>query len=221
METIQALLQAVLELHKNPEQLIAWGGYTALVIIVFSETGLLFGFFLPGDSLLVTAGLIAKTNPELLNIWWLNALLIPAAILGDACGYWIGKKGGSRLYERPDSRFFKKSHLLATRAFYEKHGGKTIVIARFMPLARTFAPVVAGIGDMGYGRFASFNIFGGILWISSMTLTGYLLGLIPGAKEQVHYIILAVVFLSISPGLYAAGKAWLGRRQSVPSDHIG
>jgi membrane-associated protein len=199
----------------DPAQIIAWGGYVALVIIVFSETGLLVGFFLPGDSLLVTAGLVAATQPEHFNIVYLNLLLVPAAILGDATGYWIGFKSGTRLYDRPDSRLFKKKHLLATKAFYEKHGGKTIIIARFMPLARTFAPVVAGVAQMGYKNFATFNVVGGFLWIVSMTMTGYLLGNIPNASQYVHYIIFAVVFLSISPGLYALARAKFAKREKV------
>ena len=207
-------MQTLLDLYSHPELLIAWGGYTALLVIVFSETGLLVGFFLPGDSLLVTAGLLSATQPDLLDIRLLNLLLIPAAILGDATGYWIGHKTGPRIYDRPNSRFFKKEHLLATKAFYEKHGGKTIIIARFMPFARTFAPVVAGVAQMGYRKFATYNIIGGVAWILSMTLTGYLLGNIPNASKYVHLIIFGVVFLSISPGLYAFAKAKLAARRS-------
>ncbi|MBI2897737.1 MAG: VTT domain-containing protein [Deltaproteobacteria bacterium] len=210
-------METLLELYRNPAELIAWGGYTALAVIIFSETGLLVGFFLPGDSLLVTAGLIAATQPDVLDILALNALLMPMAIGGDACGYWIGYRSGKRIYDRPDSRFFKRKHLIATQAFYEKHGGKTIIIARFMPFARTFAPVVAGVARMGYPRFATFNVIGGIGWIGSMTMTGYLLGNIPNADKYVHVIIAAVIFLSISPGIYAFVRAKLAARRSQPA----
>ncbi len=183
-------------------------GYIGLFIIIFAETGLLFGFFLPGDSLLVTAGLLAATvvpgspaNETYLNIYYLNFLLIPAAIIGDAVGYYIGKKLGTRLYSRKSSRFFKQDHLIKTHNFYEKHGGKTIIIARFMPIIRTFAPTVAGIADMHYLKFAQFNVFGGFFWILSMTLLGYYLGNIPGVEHHIEKVIVIVVFLSILPAI--------------------
>ena len=175
-----------------------FGLYATLVAIVFAETGLLIGFFLPGDSLLVTAGLLASQDK--LNIVYLNLLLIPAAILGDAVGYSIGRKSGERLLSRPDTRLFKKSHIIKTQEFYEKHGGKTIVIARFIPVIRTFAPVVAGIAGMPYRRFATYNIAGGVLWIMSTTLVGYLLGRsIPNIDRYLHLVIGVVIFLSILP----------------------
>lgn len=190
-------------------------GYIGLFIIIFAETGLLVGFFLPGDSLLVTAGLLASTavpgsptNETYLNIYYLNFLLIPAAIIGDAVGYYIGKKLGPKLYRKKSSRFFKQEHLIKTHEFYEKHGGKTIIIARFMPIIRTFAPTVAGIADMHYIKFAQFNVFGGIFWILSMTLLGYYLGNIPGVEHHIEKVIIIVVFLSILPGIigYIKGK---------------
>lgn len=183
-------------------------GYVGLFIIIFAETGLLFGFFLPGDSLLVTAGLLAATvvpgsptNETYLNIYYLNFLLIPAAIIGDALGYYIGKKLGTRLYSRKSSRLFKQEHLIKTHNFYEKHGGKTIIIARFMPIIRTFAPTVAGIADMHYLKFAQFNVFGGIFWILSMTMLGFYLGNIPGVEKHIEKVIVIVVFLSILPAI--------------------
>ncbi len=180
------------------EEIIIWGGYVGLFVIIFSETGLLVGFFLPGDSLLVTAGLFAAQGS--LDIVWLNLLLIIAAISGDATGYWIGKRAGQTLYNRQQSRWFRRDHLLKTKEFYEKYGGMTIVLARFMPFARTFAPVVAGIAEMTYKRFAMFNVFGGIGWITSMTFTGYLLGRwIPGIEKKIEYVIAIVIFLSILP----------------------
>lgn len=197
---------------RDLQHLVQWCGYIGLIIIVFSETGLLIGFFLPGDSLLVTAGLFAWQGT--FDIVLLNAFLIPAAIVGDATGYWFGKKTGPKLYERKDSRFFKQSHLLAAKSFYEKHGGKTIVIARFMPIVRTFAPIVAGVAQMSYRRFAAFNVWGGIAWVASMTLTGFLLPrAIPGSEKHVEKVIIIVVLLSISPAIYAAGKKWLANRR--------
>lgn len=180
--------------------LVQWAGYPGLAMIIFSETGLLVGFFLPGDSLLVTAGLFAAAG--FFNITYLIFLLIAAAVLGNATGYAIGKKGGQRLYAREESRFFKKKHLLKTKEFYEKYGAITIVLAQFMPFARTFAPVVAGIADMKYLRFASFNIIGAISWITSMCLLGYFLGsAIPNIDKNIHFVIAAVIFLSLVPGI--------------------
>src|SRR3989338_7966087 len=157
------------------DELIRWGGYTALTIIVFAETGLLAGFFLPGDSLLVTAGLLAAVD-GVLNIWALAGLLTAAAIAGDSTGYAIGYHLGPRIFTREDSRFFHKNHLVRTQRFYEKYGAKTIVLARFVPIIRTFAPTVAGVGRMRYRTFLAFNVAGGIGWVASMTLAGYLLG---------------------------------------------
>jgi membrane-associated protein len=180
------------------EEIIIWGGYVGLFLIIYSETGLLIGFFLPGDSLLVTAGLFAARGE--LDIVLLNALLMIAAITGDATGYYIGSRAGHTLYNRPQSRLFRRDHLIKTREFYEKYGGITIVLARFMPFARTFAPVVAGIAEMRYRRFALFNVAGGIGWVASMTLTGYFLGrTIPGIEKDIEWVIAIVIFLSILP----------------------
>jgi len=182
------------------EELVIWGGYFGLFMIVFVETGLLIGFFLPGDSLLVTTGLLIASGKVPLDMWTINILLSVAAITGDTVGYWIGAKAGRALYNRPDSRWFRRDHLLKTREFYEEYGGVTIVLARFIPFARTFAPVVAGIAGMKYTRFLAFNVVGGIGWIVSMTSLGYFLGrTIPGIEHNVEYIIVAVVLLSILP----------------------
>jgi len=188
------------------ETMVRVGGLTAMTIIVFAETGLLIGFFLPGDSLLVTAGVFAATGQ--LNLLHLNLLLIAAAIPGATVGYWFGRKTGPALFRRPKSLLFNPEHLRRAHDFYEKHGGKTIVIARFMPIIRTFAPIVAGMGQMEYRRFLSFNVFGGTLWVLSMTLIGYFLGQIPGVKEHIEIVIILVVFLSILPGIIAALKEW-------------
>jgi membrane-associated protein len=179
-------------------ELVRWGGYVALVAIVFTETGLLVGFFLPGDSLLITAGLVAATGA--LDIWWLNVLLSVAAIVGDSVGYAIGYRTGPRIFTREDSRWFNRAHLVRTRQFYERHGGKTIVLARFIPIIRTFAPVVAGVGQMEYRRFLAYNVLGGIGWVGTMTWAGYLLGhAIPDIGRYIHVVIVAVVVLSVIP----------------------
>ena len=180
--------------------LVQAGGYIALAIIVFTETGLMIGFFLPGDSLLVTAGLFAAKGD--LNIVVLNALLMFCAITGDATGYYIGKKLGPTLFRKEDSMLFKKKHLIATQEFYERHGGKTIIIARFVPIIRTFAPVVAGMAGMQYRRFAVFNIIGGVAWVFSMTMLGYLLvTLFPATEKHIEKVIIIVIFLSLLPGI--------------------
>src|SRR3989338_4059069 len=181
------------------DELIRWGGYLVLVIIVFAETGLLAGFFLPGDSLLVTAGLIAAVESSV-NIWMLNLLLSAAAIAGDTVGYWIGYHAGPRIFSREDSVFFHKDHLARTKKFYDKYGPKTIVLARFVPIVRTFAPTVAGVGKMAYNKFLSYNVVGGIAWVLTMTLAGYFLGRsVPNIEKQIHWVILIVIVLSFIP----------------------
>ena len=191
-------LSGVLSGAYSLDDLVRWGGYLVLVGIVFTETGLLVGFFLPGDSLLITAGLVASTGG--LNIWWLNALLIVAAVAGDSVGYAIGARLGPRLFTRPKSLLFNPRHIERTRAFYARHGAKTIVIARFVPIIRTFAPVVAGVGQMEYRRFLSYNVAGGVGWVTSMTWAGYLLGrVIPNISDYVHIVVAVVIVLSVIP----------------------
>jgi membrane-associated protein len=180
------------------DDLVRWGGYVVLVAIVFTETGLLIGFFLPGDSLLITAGLVAAAGG--LDIWLLNVLLIVAAIVGDSVGYAIGYRTGPRIFRKEESRWFSRKHLLRTREFYERHGGKTIVLARFIPIIRTFAPVVAGVGQMEYRRFLAYNVFGGIGWVVSLTWAGYLLGsTIPDIDRHIHLVVGVVILLSVLP----------------------
>ena len=180
------------------DDLIRWGGYAVLVAIVFTETGLLVGFFLPGDSLLITAGLVAAAGG--LDIWWLNVLLIAAAVVGDSVGYAIGWRLGPRLFTREKSLLFNPKHVQRTRDFYARHGAKTIVIARFVPIIRTFAPVVAGVGQMEYRRFVVYNIAGGVGWVVSMTWAGYLLGrAIPNIGSHIHIVVAVVIVLSIIP----------------------
>ena len=180
------------------DTLVRWGGYVVLVAIVFVETGLLVGFFLPGDSLLITAGLVAATGA--LDIWWLNVLLIVAAVTGDSVGYAIGAHIGPRLFTREKSWLFNPRHIVRTRDFYARYGAKTIVIARFVPIIRTFAPVVAGVGQMAYRRFVFYNVAGGIAWVVSMTWAGYLLGhAVPNIDRHIHIVVIVVIVLSVIP----------------------
>ncbi len=178
------------------DALIRWGGYTVLVVIVFVETGLF--AFLPGDSLLISAGLVAAAGH--LNIWWLNVVLSAAAVAGDNVGYAIGARIGPRLFTREKSRFFNPAHLERTRQFYARYGAKTIVIARFVPIVRTFAPVVAGVGRMPYRRFVFYNVVGGSGWVLSMTWAGYLLGrAVPNIDRHIHLLVIVVIVLSLVP----------------------
>jgi membrane-associated protein len=190
-------------------------GIWVLVLIVFAETGLMVGFFLPGDSLLVTAGLFASRPEAHLDIVWLNLALMAAAIVGDATGYWIGYRAGKALYSRPNSLLFRRDHLIRTHEFYERHGGKTIVIARFIPIIRTFAPVVAGAAAMTYRQFAVYNVAGGIGWVASMTLTGYFLGqTVPNIDKHLHIVVALVIFLSLLPGIVALARARMQAKTS-------
>jgi membrane-associated protein len=178
------------------EQLLLTVGLVGLASIIFAESGLFFGFFLPGDTLLITAGVLASARPDLFPIEVVVFVCFIAAVVGDAVGYTFGKRVGRRLYHRPDSRFFKKSHLLAAEAFYERHGGKTIVIARFLPFVRTFAPIVAGTANMRYPRFAVFNFLGAFLWAVGLPVAGYALGEAMGEQlDRWLLVVLAVVFL--------------------------
>jgi membrane-associated protein len=196
------------------DDLVRGGGYGVLAAIVFIETGLLIGFFLPGDSLLITAGLVAAAGG--LNIWWLNALLTVAAIVGDSVGYAIGLRLGPRLFSRERSLLFNPRHVERTRAFYARHGAKTIVLARFVPIIRTFAPVVAGVGQMFYPRFLFYNVAGGVGWVVSMTWAGYGLGqMIPDIGRHLHLVVAVVVILSVIPIVLEIARE--RRKQSASS----
>ncbi len=207
-------------------QLIETVGYFGLIAIIFAESGLFFGFFLPGDSLLLTAGLLASHGD--LKLWVLLVALAPAAILGDNVGYWFGKKVGPPIFSRENSLLFRRKNLLAAKAFYDKHGGKTIVLARFMPFIRTFAPIVAGAVEMPYLRFVTWNIAGGVLWATGLTLAGYFLGeTIPGIDRYFLVIIVVVILISALPSMIHVWReyrheAWafvrrrLGRAASTP-----
>ena len=216
---IQALFD-FLHTLTNPERLIhllstvltGWYGYAALCAIVFSETGLLIGFFLPGDSLLFTVGVVAGAGK--LNIVANNLLLMVSAVVGNATGYSLGRRAGPRVFNRSDSLLFKQEHLRKTRAFYEKHGGKTIVYAQFVPIIRTFAPFVAGVAEMKYLRFASFNVFGAIGWVFSMTMLGYMLGSVPFVRRHFEKAIVLIIFLSILPMIIEFVKAKLRKSEA-------
>ncbi len=187
---------------RDIKSLVAWGGYVGLTSIIFAETGLLIGFFLPGDSLLVTAGLLASQPQFGLNLWLLGGLLTTASILGNAVGFLIGRASGPRLFRREESLLFKPRYLRQAHEFYERHGGKTIILARFMPIVRTFVPVVAGAAGMDQRRYTLYNVVGGVLWIWSMLFTGYFLGrYIPGIDRHIEKVIILVIALSLLPGV--------------------
>ena len=206
---------------------VFWAALAAVNIIVFTETGLLVGFLLPGDSLLVVLGIVAQLSGW--DLWPFMLTLCASAIAGDTVGYWIGNKAGPAIFSRPSSRFFKQEYLLRAKAFYEKHGGKTIILARFVPIVRTFVPVVAGAAKMNYRTFLSYNVVGGISWIVSMLLFGFYL--IPIANppmqallgnpdftwaKHIDKVVVVVVLLSVLPIVWKAGKHWLdGRRAKV------
>lgn len=202
MELIKHLLMRLYDVRG----LIEWGGTLLVCIIVFVETGMFMGFFLPGDSLLVTAGVFAGAGQ--LKLAWLLSLVTLCAIAGDQLGYLIGRRAGATLYQRKDSRFFKKKHLERAHEFYEANGGKTIILARFVPIIRTFCPPVAGAAKMSYGRYLAYDIAGGICWVWSTTLLGYTLGrTVPNIDKKIHYVIAAVIVASLLPAAYHAWKA--------------
>jgi membrane-associated protein len=182
----------------EPKNLIETVGLVGILAVVFAESGLFFGFFLPGDSLLFTAGLLASQG--YFNIFILAIGLMISAIVGDSVGYAFGKKVGPALFKRPESRFFKPKHLEKAKEFYEKYGVKAIVIARFVPIVRTFAPIAAGAAQMKYKTFITFNIIGGIGWVILMTMSGYFLGrIVPGIDRYLHLIVIGIIIVSFIP----------------------
>ncbi len=200
--------------------LVTWGGTAGLTLISFAETGLLLGFFLPGDSLLVTAGLLAATS-GLFNVYLLGLLLTVASIIGNTVGYGIGRAAGPRLFSREDSLLFNKKHLIRAHEFYVRHGGKTVIIARFMPIVRTFVPVVAGMARMDYRTYSLFNVIGGVSWIWGMLFIGYFLGhYIPGVEQHIESVILLVIFLSLLPGLIGWFRAWRQAKMTAPTSPV-
>ena len=200
----------------NVKGLIEWGGTLLVCIIVFMETGFFVGFFLPGDSLLVTAGVFAASGQ--LHLSELLLLVPLCAIVGDQIGYWIGRTAGQALYQREDSLIFRKRHLERAHNFYEKYGGKTVILARFVPVVRTFCPPVAGAAEMSYGRYFSYDVAGGFLWVGSMILGGYFLGRqIPNISENIHYVIAVVIFLSLLPPAIGMLRARSSGSETPPS----
>lgn len=198
MQFIFSFLEMAMQWLKNPQTLVAEAGLVGLAVIIFSETGLLVGFFLPGDSLLISAGLFSAGGH--IPIWPMVWILTAAAIIGDATGYYIGKKLGTNLYSRKDSIFFKRKHIEHTREFYNKHGGKTIILARFIPIVRTFAPTVAGVAGMKYRSFVIYNVLGAFIWIWSLLFAGYFLGrTFPRINDHIHAVVILVVILSVLP----------------------
>ena len=197
------------------EAMVRVGGLMALIVIVFVETGLFVGFFLPGDSLLVTAGLFAARGD--LELWSIFVFVSLAAIVGDTLGYFIGASTGPRIFSREDSLLFHKKHLITTKQFYDRYGGITIILARFMPIVRTFAPVVAGVGRMQYRRFVFYNVMGGIGWVVSMASLGYFLGkAVPDIHRHIDVVIAVVIFLSLLPGIIKFAREKWKVRGTVP-----
>lgn len=203
---------------RDLDALVAWAGYAGLAAIIFTETGLFFGFFLPGDSLLVTAGLLSATpdSPVKFDLLALGLLLSAAAIIGDNTNYWVGRLSGPRIFRRDDSMFFKRKYVDEAHAFYEKYGALTVVLCRFMPIIRTFAPLVAGVALMRYRVFLTYSIIGGLSWIWSMLTTGYLLGrYVPGVAQHVEKVIILVVLVSILPALIGGFRARRAARRAA------
>lgn len=211
---IDSLLDFARSLHSTDglRHIVQSGGTFALLLIVFAETGLLVGFFLPGDSLLITAGIFAASDgaggPGLFNIYLLTAILCVAAIVGDQVGFLLGAKAGPMIFKREDSFLFKKKHVLEAHAFYERHGARALIFARFVPIFRTFVPFVAGVAKMEYRSFVRYNVIGGLLWVVSMLWIGYLLGQSEMGKH-LHTIIVLVIFVSILPIIFSVAKKLL------------
>jgi len=204
MDFIYFLIDFILHIDVHLAELVAEYGiwiYAILFLILFCETGLVVTPFLPGDSLLFVAGAISALQSNDLNVHMMVMLMIVAAILGDAVNYTIGRLFGDRLFSNPNSKIFRRSYLDKTHAFYDKHGGKTIILARFVPIVRTFAPFVAGMGHMSYRHFAAYNVIGALLWVLLFTYAGYLFGDLPVVQENLKLMIVAIIVLSILPGV--------------------
>lgn len=213
MELLTGFLDLLLHLDRHLLWVLQHYGlwiYALLFLIVFVETGLVVAPFLPGDSLLFVAGTLAAAGG--LDVFAVGGLLIVAAILGDSLNYTIGKYLGPKVFQRPDGRFFKREHLDRTHAFYDRHGGKTVVIARFVPIVRTFAPFVAGIGRMPYPRFLAYNVGGAVLWVVSLVGAGYFFGNVPFIKNNLTAVILGIIVLSLVPVFV---ETWRHRRRSI------
>ncbi len=205
MEYIQFIIDFILHIDKHLADLVAMYGiwiYAILFLIIFCETGLVVAPFLPGDSLLFVAGTLASLPTNNVNIHLLAVILICAAILGDGLNYFIGRFFGEKLFSNPNSKIFRQSYLEKTHVFYEKHGGKTIILARFVPIVRTFAPFVAGMGKMSYTHFASYNVIGGIVWVSIFLYAGHFFGSLDFVQQNLKLLIVVIIFISILPGVF-------------------
>lgn len=203
MEVLQAFIDFILHLDIHLKELVSRYGlftYGILFSVVFAETGFVITPFLPGDSLLFAAGAIAALGS--LNIWGVITILLIAAILGDTVNYWIGHFFGQKIVDNPRITFINQEHIDKTEQFFKKYGGKTIILARFVPIVRTFAPFVAGVGNMEYGKFIVFNVIGGVIWVTLFTLAGYFFGNLPFVQKNFHYAIFAIIFLSLTPVIY-------------------
>jgi membrane-associated protein len=205
LESILHFLRSLYD-PEGLKELIRSGGAPLVCTIVFIETGFFVGFFLPGDSLLVTAGIFSSAG--VIPLRWLLAPVMLCAILGDQIGYWIGRAAGPALYRREDSLLFRRSHLQRAREFYEKYGGRAVIFARFVPIIRTFCPPVAGAAHMPYPRYLLFDFFGGVFWVGAMILGGYFLGRsVPNIGQRIHYVIAVVVLLSVLPAVISILRA--------------
>ena len=220
MELIYYLVDLFLHLDKHLNEVIQDYGlwtYLILFLIVFCETGLVVTPILPGDSLLFAAGALSATAGSPLNVWLLFILLCSAAIIGDTVNYWIGSYIGPKVFRQEKSRFFKKEYLLRTQDFYEKYGAKTIIIARFVPIIRTFAPFVAGIGSMNYLKFITYNIVGGILWVTICLFAGYFFGKLEIVSKNFSLVVLAIIFISVLPVIVEVLRNRFGSKNPPPS----
>lgn len=219
MELIRTVIDLFLHLDEHLNTIIQSYGvwtYTLLFIIIFLETGVVVTPFLPGDSLLFAAGTLAALNGSVLNVWLLFVLLFVAAVAGDTVNYWVGNAIGPRVFQQ-NYRFLKREYLEQTQRFYYKHGGKTVVLARFVPIVRTFAPFVAGVGTMHYSRFLLYNILGGFLWTAIFVFAGYFFGNIPFVKQNFEFVVVAIILISIVPMIIEYLR---GRRQQSPLNEV-
>ena len=217
MEFIKSLIDIVLHLDRHLNDFAAQFGswlYVILFAIIFAETGLVVTPFLPGDSLLFAVGALAASTGSILNVHLTVVVLIVAAVCGDTVNYWAGRKFGPAVFKSESSRWLNKKHLERTHRFYQRYGGKTVILARFVPIVRTFAPFVAGIGAMGYPRFILYSIGGAILWVSSMTYLGYFFGGIGIVKKNFALVAIGIVFVSILPAVYEIAREWLAKRKT-------
>lgn len=218
---VQPHLSSLLPDWINPQVFLANPSLAPWVVllvcgIIFAETGLLIGFFLPGDSMLFTAGLLVATGTIKFNIWALAALIIVSAILGNQAGYLIGSKAGHALFNKPNSKLFKREHVENAHAFFEKHGGKALILARFVPIIRTFVPVIVGVAQMSKRKFFLYNVVGAVLWGGGVTLLGYLLGdTVPWVRDNLDIIFIAIVLVSVIPIAIEVIRGFIARRQSA------